>query len=183
MTWYWSLGLVAAASLLVVLGTGLQTGTEQAMKRTGGPGIIGLELARTTDAVQSIIRSWGASGVAAARAGLYYDFILIVGYAGFISIVLATASHTLGIKTWWWMATVSNFLAWFALLTGLCDVLENLSLLVLLRRTEKLAAAAQPWARLAWAFAMAKFVALAFLIGWVLLIEVPVVVTPQARVT
>jgi hypothetical protein len=54
---------------------------EPAMRRGGGPGIVGLELAGSTERVEEILAAWGPEGRAAARRSLLIDYLVLATYA------------------------------------------------------------------------------------------------------
>lgn len=54
---------------------------EPAMRRGGGPGIVGLELAGSTERVDEILAGWGPEGRAAARRSLLIDYLVLATYA------------------------------------------------------------------------------------------------------
>lgn len=53
---------------------------ERGMRKTGGPGIIGFELAGNAERVQEIVAVWGADGRRWARWSLWLDFGYMLTY-------------------------------------------------------------------------------------------------------
>jgi hypothetical protein len=103
------------------------------MTTRGGRGILSLEAARTREEASVIRRVWGDEGDGAAKQSIWIDFLFIVGYGGF----LITAA--------WWSATIADGRGWtgYALVSAviaiafavaaLCDIAENVGMLVELR--------------------------------------------------
>jgi hypothetical protein len=54
---------------------------EPVIRRGGGPGIVGLELAGSTERVDEILAGWGPEGQAAARRSLLVDYLVLATYA------------------------------------------------------------------------------------------------------
>lgn len=113
----------------------------------GGPGIVGLELAWERGEVDRILAEWGSDGRSAARLSLWLDFPFLVAYGAFWALAA-------------WPARV-----WpLALVAAGFDALENIVLLI-----ELGGAGGAAWPVLAGVFATLKFLALAVVIGAVLL--------------
>lgn len=69
----WSaVATLAYAAVMLVL--------ERGMRKTGGPGIIGFELAGNAERVQEILAVWGADGRRWARWSLWLDFGYMLTY-------------------------------------------------------------------------------------------------------
>ncbi|WP_409427439.1 hypothetical protein [Mycobacterium sp. SMC-11] len=69
----WSaVATLAYAAVMLVL--------ERGMRKTGGPGIIGFELAGNAQRVQEILAVWGADGRRWARWSLWLDFGYMLTY-------------------------------------------------------------------------------------------------------
>lgn len=114
-------------------------------------GIVSFELAATTPVVESILASWDA--VARERAAFIQglDFLFIPLYAAAIGMGCMMAADTFPRKKLKF-AAVGRWLAWGLIVAGLLDVIENISLLVML-----FVAPSQPWALIAAACAVPKF--------------------------
>jgi hypothetical protein len=54
---------------------------EPAMRRGGGPGIVGFELAGAVERAEAILEAWGSEGCAAARRSLLIDYLVLATYA------------------------------------------------------------------------------------------------------
>jgi hypothetical protein len=131
-----------------------------------GTGILGFELAGSSDRADEIVTEWGPKGRSAARQSLVLDYGYLVGYGLLIAgacVVVGERAARLGRRR---LAAAAPVLAWAALAAAACDALENVNLLIVAGQHT-----AQPWPGLAFAFACGKFalvnVALLFaLIGW-----------------
>lgn len=102
------------------------------MHDTGGPGIVGFELAGSHEEAARIMADWGQRGQRAARASLWLDFVYLVLYSVFIALAaLATRDlfHRQGVGR---LASVGNFAAAAALGAGLFDAIEDVNLLIVL---------------------------------------------------
>ncbi len=78
---------LAYAAVMLVL--------ERGMRKTGGPGIIGFELAGNAERVQEILAVWGDEGGRWARWSLWLDFgyMLTYGTLGLLLIERARSRH------------------------------------------------------------------------------------------
>jgi hypothetical protein len=96
-----SVGAVAASvtrkQLLIVLGTAIAAYfvafgiVDDGLKDTGGPSILGLELAGSADRLEEIFAEWGAHGRDLARLSLWIDFPFMAVYGAFLALAaLAT---------------------------------------------------------------------------------------------
>ncbi|MCZ8380322.1 hypothetical protein O6P37_15745 [Mycobacterium sp. CPCC 205372] len=85
---YAAVGFVGYTALMMVL--------EREMRRTGGPGIIPFELARTPARAESIMSRWGPRGRRAARASLWLDFGYMATYGVLVSLHVDRARRIFG---------------------------------------------------------------------------------------
>ena len=105
------------------------------MRGSGGPGIVPFELAESTREADRILRSWGETGRAAARRSLQWDFAFIVAYVLMLAaaaLYVAARADRAGLG---WLAYAASVAAIGAILAGLLDCAENLTLLAELRAT------------------------------------------------
>lgn len=131
---------------------------ERTMRRTGGPGIIGFELAGTPERAQRILRTWGAAGQSAARRSLILDYPYLATYAPLQALLCTGAGEALRQRGRRGPALAAPALAWGQLAAGAFDAIENTGLLAILNgRDGRLPALARRCAR-------AKFALLA--LGW-----------------
>ena len=131
------------AALTLVLGAALLA-IDERLWDEGGPGIVGFELAGFDGDSEAVLAEWGPDGRGAARLSLWLDFLFLAAYSGF----LALAARPL------WPV---------ALAAGAFDALENVCLLVVV------GGSAGVWPVLGAAFAAAKFLCLAVVVGYLLL--------------
>jgi pimeloyl-ACP methyl ester carboxylesterase len=130
----------------------------------GGPGIVGFELAAHADNADEILVEWGADGRSAARWSLVLDFLYLAGYAVFWALAVRAAGDLAARRGWRRLAALR--VLWpVALVAAACDAIENVLLLVELEGTTGLA----PFAA---AFAALKFIGLAVVVGYVVLVLV-----------
>lgn len=98
--------------------------------------IVDFELAKTVERVKALMVNWGGSGDSAMLSSTYADFLFIIGYAGLLFYTSRWAGHLSGSAIF---KKAGYFFGWLALLAGICDVLENGSILFTLHNT------AIPW--------------------------------------
>jgi hypothetical protein len=67
------------------------------LEATGGPGIVGLEFAGSSNRVAEIMAEWGDHGVYLARLSLWIDFGFMVAYGAFLALA-ALATRDFGRK-------------------------------------------------------------------------------------
>jgi hypothetical protein len=140
---------------------------EQIMKRTGGAGIIALELAGSRERARKLMDRWGTEGRAAARKSLLLDFVFPPTYASFQALACLASSDALAHRGQNGLAAAGPVLAWSQAAAAGFDYLENVSLLLVLGGRERRFA---PLARRA---ALVKFALLALGLGYVGLAAVP----------
>ncbi|HEX2070233.1 MAG TPA: hypothetical protein VHF90_01120 [Thermoleophilaceae bacterium] len=153
----WLSGIVAAA-LLVVL-----TVVDGQIQDSGGPGIVAFELARTADRAAEILAEWGADGQGSARLSLWIDFPYLIAYGAFLALAVAAIRDALAARGRQRWARPGGAIAVLPIVAAACDVVEDVSLLLILDGETGSAAPA-----VAFAFALAKFVALAIALAYLL---------------
>jgi hypothetical protein len=131
---------------------------ERRMRRTGGPGIIGFELAGTPERARRIMGVWERDGQAAARASLVLDFPCLVTYRVLQYAACRAAVRALSRRGRPRMANLAGPIAAAQVGAGACDAIENISLLRVLAGHEEL------FAGVAQRFTQAKFALL--VLGW-----------------
>ena len=93
-----------------------------------GYSILDYEFAWTPEQVILIFATWGSNGMMLQAAGVYWDFLYIIGYGSFaFSGVLLVARELSG--KW---HIIGLYVSFIAILAGLFDVIENILLLVML---------------------------------------------------
>lgn len=127
------------------------------MKRTGGVGIVGLELIRSQERAAPVLARWGRGpGWRAARWSLVIDMPFLVAYgAGLWTLAAMVADHA-ATRGWPWWADAVRLVGWSFAVAAVLDLVENCSLVGLLHGK-----AVEATAKVAWACALAKFVLLA----------------------
>ena len=100
------------------------------MMDTGGPGIIGFELAGTEERAAEILADWGDRGTDAAKASLWIDYAYIVAYTIFL-VLAAWATRELAERRGWArMAALGVAVVPFAAAVGAFDAIEDVALLL-----------------------------------------------------
>jgi len=70
------------------------------MRDSGGPGIVGFELAGSEERAAEILGEWGEEGKDAARASLWIDYAYILSYGAFLTLA-AIATRELALRSGW----------------------------------------------------------------------------------
>ena len=105
---------------------------DKRLEATGGPSILGLEFAGTSDRGAEIMAEWGAHGCYLARLSLLIDFGFMVAYGTFLALAaLATRdfARARGLRS---LAAAGIAAPAFALAAALLDATENILWLLLL---------------------------------------------------
>lgn len=105
---------------------------EPRMKAHGGSGIVGLEMAGSTDRVDRIIERWGEDGAAAARRSLAIDYGVLASYSPLMAIGCTAAARSLHERGDHGLARLGPLLSYGQLAAGVCDAAENTALLAVL---------------------------------------------------
>jgi hypothetical protein len=153
----WVLGIAAAVLFLVLAALDLR------MQSTGGPGIVGFELAGSTDRATQIMGEWGQTGQDAARISLWIDFVYLIAYGGFLALAILAVRDAARRRGWESYARFGAAIAVLPIVAALCDAVEDVGLLVLL---DGHGASRIP--PVATAFALLKFAALAVALAYLL---------------
>lgn len=135
---------------------------ERRMRRSGGPGIIGFELAGTAERAGRIVDTWGDDGRAAARRSLLQDYPFPPTYAVAQALTCEAAAARFGQGA---ARDAGAALAWGQFVAAGFDYVENTALLgVLAGRSGSLAALARRAALVkfaligaGWAYVLASF--------------------------
>jgi hypothetical protein len=180
----WAISTLVVLALIALLGgIGMMRGPNRDMTARGGPGIVSFELAGTDAEARRILALWGRVGQAAALRSLTGDGLFIVGYAGLLTTLTGADTASIGHATWPWMGVATAVVAWLAIVAGLCDAVENELMAGILTRA--LRSEDWPPSRPSWVYrsAASKFTLLALVIGWLLLICVPILLISAIRAT
>ena len=151
--------LLAIAGVLLLAAMGP---AEQRMRDAGGPGIIGLQVAGSSERAEEILAQWGEDGQDAARESLLIDFGFLLVYGAFLALAAAATSDQARRQGRRRMAALGPPMVVCAIAGAGCDALENIWLLLVIGGDTELAPV------VATAFAVAKFLLLAAAIGYVL---------------
>jgi hypothetical protein len=145
----WVLG-IATAGLFVVLGL-----LDLRMQDTGGPGIVGFELAGSSERATQIMAEWGQTGQNAARLSLWLDFLFLIAYGAFLPLAILAVRDAARRNRWDGYARYGTAIAILPIVAAMCDAIEDVCLLLVL---DGHGASRAPEA--ATAFAFAKFATL-----------------------
>ncbi|MGN6188566.1 MAG: hypothetical protein ACTHOE_06680 [Conexibacter sp.] len=153
----WILG-IASLVLFAVLAA-----IDRQMTKTGGPGIVGFELARTSARAAEILGQWGSSGRDAARVSLWLDFLYLVTYAAFLWLAVRGLRDALARRGVDGLARFGARIGLLPLVGAACDAGEDVFLLLVLGGHGGDHAPA-----IATAFATVKFVCLGIVVLYLL---------------
>jgi hypothetical protein len=154
--------LIASAVATVAIGVVLAV-LDGRMRDTGGPGIVGFELAGSQDRAEEILADWGDEGTDAAKASLWLDYAYIVAYGTFLVIAAWTTRDLAERRRWRRMAALGIAAAPFAAAAAAFDAIEDAALLVVVNGEGGDLAP-----RLAQVCAVLKFALLTVTIGYLL---------------
>ncbi len=136
---------------------------ERGLWRNGGPGIVGLELAGSWEAVERIGVHWGPQGRSWARKSLLLDFPFLVAYGTFGWLCARSASDALRDANRPKLAGLGRPVGWGAAAAAGCDLVEDAALLCALSGRRGL-----PYPGLARRCALTKFAFLGFGVSYLL---------------
>jgi hypothetical protein len=121
--------LCVATLVLTVIGMTVLRFVDPGRVSGGGKGIVEFELAGSAAKAKAILESWGESGRKAAAFNLGFDYLFILGYSTFMTLMCLWASMR-SVNPRAMMLGV--FLAWMQWTAGLLDCTENAALLRIL---------------------------------------------------
>ena len=102
------------------------------MRDSGGPGIVGFELAGSEERAAEILGEWGEEGEDAARASLWIDYAYILSYGAFLTLA-AIATRELALRSGWRrMASAGRAAIPLAAAGASFDAIEDVGLLLAL---------------------------------------------------
>jgi hypothetical protein len=152
-------GLRLFGMFLVTLGVGALALPSLGRMDVRGVSILDLELMRTSANAAEQVARLGPSGIDAAKASIYLDFLFLVLYALVLSaacVILAARAAKRG-RTG--LASAGRAIAWAAPVAAVLDAVENVALLQVLNDRVD-----QPWPGIVFGFASVKFALLAVLV-------------------
>ncbi len=99
-------------------------------------GILDFEFAWTSSQITVIFTAWGPEGMALHAAGIYWDFLYILGYESMIAGLILLLSRQLSGK----IQILGLYLTLSPFLAGIFDCIENLLLLAMLNNPTEFSA-------------------------------------------
>ena len=125
-------------------------------------GIVSFELAKTLSNSEAIINSWDANALQSAKNSMAADFLFLMVYSFFISLIV----HRLNNRVWkkGFVYQLGILICWSVFLAAFFDVIENIALVRLLYGD-----LLQLWSSIAYYFALLKFGLLALGILFILI--------------
>ena len=116
--------------LIVILMTIMRYFDAQIQHAENTPGIVSFELAKDLPSSITILNSWDILAKTAAGLSLGFDFLFLIVYALFISILI----HQLNNRLWKHLRfyNLGVILIWGVFLAAFLDVIENIALIKLL---------------------------------------------------
>ncbi|MEP0368830.1 MAG: hypothetical protein ABJN36_20625 [Cyclobacteriaceae bacterium] len=159
---------------LLILSIGVMRSFDGYLKNEVAPkGIVSFELASDLDESKAIINSWNEQSKTAAGLSLGFDYLFMIIYGGFISVLL------LRVKDYFQQKSFLRKTARFALIgvwvAVLFDGVENYGLIRLILGDMR-----EVWSSVALYFASAKFIILLMVIIF-LLITLPIMIFGRRR--
>lgn len=116
----------AAGGMFAGLSVPMQ-GWERRMRATGGPGIVGLQLARDPEQAMGVLAAWGPAGRQVARLQTWVDFGYLKTY-GFTGVCAAELLRRRSSEGSGWERT-GHVVRWLPAVAATCDAIENVLLL------------------------------------------------------
>lgn len=96
--------------------------------------IIAFEFARTAEKATRILAEWGSDGIVKAKFSLNLDFVFLILYSWTISLGCRVAANFSKVTMLVGMGNVLSKGVWVA---GLCDLVENVSLVLVIRQVDE----------------------------------------------
>lgn len=96
--------------------------------------IVAFEFARTVENATQILAEWGSEGIAMAKLSLNLDFIFLVLYSWAISLGCRVAANFSKAPT---LISIGNVLSKIIWIAGLCDLVENVCLILVIRQVNE----------------------------------------------
>ena len=93
-----------------------------------GYNILDFEFAWTKDQILTIFATWGAEGMTLQAAGVYWDFLYIVGYTVPLFALILLVSRKLNEK----ILNIGLYMSLMPIIAGIFDIIENINLLIML---------------------------------------------------
>ncbi len=93
-----------------------------------GYGILDFEFAWTKEQILTIFSFWGAEEMASQAAGVYWDFLYIIGYSVPLFALILFVSRKLDER----ILNIGLYMSLTPFIAGIFDIVENINLLVML---------------------------------------------------
>jgi len=123
--------LIAAAIGVVILLTINILVFEPMSKAVYMYGILDFEFAWTKEQIILIFTTWGPAGMALQEAGVYWDFLYILGYVVPLFTLIIFFSRKLVDR----VTKIGFFMSLTPIVAGIFDLIENIFLLIMLNKT------------------------------------------------
>ena len=98
-------------------------------------GILDFEFAWTKEQIIEIFTTWGPLGMALQEAGVYWDFLYIIGYVTPLFALILYISRKLEDT----MVKIGLYMSLTPILAGIFDLIENINLLIMLNESPNFA--------------------------------------------
>ena len=105
---------------------------DQHLEATGGPSILGLELAGSAGRATEVMAEWGEHGQYLARLSLWIDFGFMVSYGAFFALAALATRDFARERDLRALAVAGIVMPSFAVLAALFDAAENIVWLLVL---------------------------------------------------
>jgi hypothetical protein len=102
---------------------------------TYGYNILDFEFAWTKEQIDTIFATWGPIGMALQEAGVYWDFLYIIGYVTPLFTLILYIVRRFEDK----MTTIGIYMSFTPILAGIFDIIENVNLLIMLNESPNFA--------------------------------------------
>lgn len=135
---------------VVILVTVMRYLDSQIQNIDNAQGIISFELANDLSKSEAILNSWNTLSKTSAGMSMGFDFLFLIVYSLFITILIHLVNEKLWRKSK--INSVGVLLIWLTFLAALFDMIENVALIKLL-----LGDLQQKWSSIAYYFAICKF--------------------------
>ncbi len=135
---------------VIILATVMRYLDSQIQNIDNAQGIISFELANDLSKSEAILNSWNTLSKTSAGMSMGFDFLFLIVYSLFITILIHLVNEKLWRKSK--INSVGVLLIWLTFLAALFDMIENVALIKLL-----LGDLQQKWSSIAYYFAICKF--------------------------
>jgi len=154
--------IIILVVLLIILVILMQNLNFSLKNEVSPSGIVSFELAKDLVKSEAILNSWDILSKTSAGMSLGFDFLFLIVYSLFISLLI----HKLNVRLWKHskIYNIGIIFIWFVIFAGFFDSIENIALINLLLGDLK-----QIWSSIAYYFAISKFSLLTFGILYIII--------------